>query len=284
MRATDLYAKLNDDFIVEGIRDIDWINRMSELDGYLTSEFKQNGGMGLMCDFTDEIDKVFTTVFLSENVMEKLLNENISNAMLFSHHPTSWDLKNRNGNYAPKAEYIAKLKERNISVYILHHPLDNFGKYSTCGTLANELKIHVEKPAFLYYGAMCGVIGTAVCAEIGELSERFSQAAGHRTSLYQYGCKNIQGEKIAVCPGGGNSVFVANEMMRHNAKILITGVTILNGRSRETHEFEKANGINVLGGTHYTTEKYAPMKMCGYFNGLGLPSEFIGDEPDFNDL
>jgi putative NIF3 family GTP cyclohydrolase 1 type 2 len=284
MRAIALYDKLKNDFIKEGINDIDWANRMPNLHKYLFSEFMQNGGMGLMCDFTDEIEKVYTTVFLSEKVLAKVLSDNISNAMLFSHHPTNWDLKNHNGNYAAEEKYIAELKERNISVYVLHHPLDNFGKYSTCGTLADRLKLHGVKPAFMYYGALCGVIGTTDCRTIGELHDHYSQTVGHKTSLYKYGDENIQGEKIALCPGGGNAMFVINEMMENNIRILITGVTIVNNYSRETHEFEKANRINVLGGTHYSTEKYAPMEMCKYFNEFGLPSEFIDDEPDLFDL
>ncbi|MCL1858935.1 MAG: Nif3-like dinuclear metal center hexameric protein [Oscillospiraceae bacterium] len=284
MEAKKLYTKLKNDFIKEGIKDIDWANRMPELDSYLFPEFMQNGGMGLMCDFTDEIKKVYTTVFLSEKVLCKLLSDNISNAMLFSHHPTNWNLKNNNGNYTANEEYIAELKERNISIYILHHPLDNFGRYSTCGTLAARLKINIEKPAFLYCGALCGIIGTTDCKTTGELRDRFSQTLGHKTSLYQYGCENIQGEKIALCPGGGNDMFVLNEMLENNIKTLITGLTIVNDYSRETHEYEKKNKINLLGGTHYSSEKYAPMEMCKYFNDLGLPSEFIDDEPDLYDL
>ena len=131
---------------------------------------------------------------------------------------------------------------------------------------------------------MCGVVGTTHCKTISELHDHYSQTVGHETSLYPYGDENIDGERIAICPGGGNDMFVAEEMMRNNIRTLITGVTIVNDHSRETHEFEKANRINVLGGTHYSTEKYAPMEMCKYFNGLGLPSEFIEDAADLFDL
>ena len=146
MGALDLYEKLNNDFINEGIQDIDWAKRMPALDQYLFSAFKQNGGMGLMCDFTDAIENVYTAVFLSEKVLSRILSDHVTNAMLFSHHPTNWDLKAHNGTYAAEEEQIMKLKERNISVYVLHHPLDHFGKYSTCGTLADALKIRVENP------------------------------------------------------------------------------------------------------------------------------------------
>ena len=131
MRARELYSKLKDDFIKEGIKDIDWANRMPNLHKYLFPAFMQNGGMGLMCDFTNEIEKVYTTVFLSDSVLTRLLSYDVTNAMLFSHHPTNWDLKDHNGCYAATEEYIAKLQVRNISIYVLYHPLDNFGKYST---------------------------------------------------------------------------------------------------------------------------------------------------------
>lgn len=283
MDANKLYARLENDFIKPGIADIDWAARMPSLDMCLYPKFKKNGGMGLMCDFARLINKVYTTVFLSENVLFKLLNDDVSNAMLFSHHPTNWDLKH-GGPYAADKEYIAELKKRNISIYVLHCPLDNFSKYSTCGTLADKLNISIERPAFLHYGAMCGIIGTTNYKTAGELRDLYSQAVGHETSLYLYGNEDIRGERVAVCPGGGNDMAVINEMIENNIKLLIAGVSIVNDYTRETHEFEKKHKINIFGGTHYSSEKYALMEMCHYFSDLGLPSEFIEDEPDLFDL
>jgi len=284
MKPNEIYERVNNDFIKKDIQDVNWASRMPNLENYLTSSFKENGGMGLMCDFSDNVEKIYTTVFLSDKVLSWIISQDISNAMLFSHHPTRWDLKENNGNYAPDERYIAELRNRNISVYILHHPLDNFGKYSTCKTLANELNINIIKPAFLYMGAYCGVIGTIECKTAHDLSRHYSQTVGHETRLYAYGNENIEGDKIAICPGGGNAMFVINEMLNNDIKTLITGCTIVNDYSRETHKFEKENKINVLGGTHYSSEKYAPIKMCEYFRNLGLPCEFIEDEPDLFDL
>jgi putative NIF3 family GTP cyclohydrolase 1 type 2 len=284
MEAKKLYRIIENDFIKPNITDVNWAARMPDLDEYLFPAFKQNGGIGLMCDFTNEVKKVYTTVFLSDNVFSKLINGDISDAMLFSHHPTNWDLREHNGNYAPCEAFIIKLKERNVSIYVLHHPLDNYGKYSTCKTLADALGLNIEKPAFLYDGAMCGVIGITDCKSINELSDRYSQVVGHKTSLYKYGLDDIQNKKIAVCPGGGNMISVAEEMLENDVKTLITGCTLINEYSRETHKYEKKNKINLLGGTHYSSEKFAPMKMCEYFNDLGLSAEFIEDEPDLYDL
>ena len=99
MEARELYGRLKSDFIKEGITDYDWASRMPDLNKYLYDDFKQSG-MGLMCDFTDEIEKVYTTVFLSDRVLSKVLSDGITNAMIFSHHPTDWDLEHHNGNFA----------------------------------------------------------------------------------------------------------------------------------------------------------------------------------------
>ena len=283
MKANVIYSKLKTDFIKESITDLNWASKMPNLDKYLYVDFKQSG-MGLMCDFTDDIKKVYTTVFLSEKVLSKILTDNVSNALIFSHHPTNWGIEHHNGNYAAEEDLILKHKERNISIYVLHHPLDNYGNYSTCKTLADNLKIFIEKPAFLYCGALCGVIGTTGCKSAKELQEMYTQAVGHKTSLYLYGKEDIQGEKVAICPGGENTMFVLNEMMDRKIKILITGITIVNEHSNAVHKFEKENNINVFGGTHYSSEKFAPIQMCNYFNSLGLPSEFVDDKPDFYDL
>ena len=283
MEANKIYDQLKNDFISSGITDLKWALKMPNLDKYLDVDFKLSG-MGLMCDFTNDVQIVYTTVFLSERVLIKILKDNVTNALIFSHHPANWGIEHHNGNYAADEELIAKLKERNISIYVLHHPLDNYGNYSTCKTLADYLHINIEEPAFLYCGALCGVVGTTDCTSALELQELYSQTVGHKTSLYLYGEENLQGEKVAICPGGGNTMFVLEEMMDRKIKHLITGVTIVNEYSKAVHKIEKESGTNVFGGTHYSSEKFAPIQMCNYFHNLGIPSEFVDDEPDLYDL
>ena len=50
------------------------------------------------------------------------------------------------------------------------------------------------------------------------------------------------------------------------------------------HEAAKASAVNLLGGTHYSTEKFAPMQMCRYFEAFGLPSEFLPETPRMTEL
>ncbi|MCP4647167.1 MAG: hypothetical protein GY852_05430 [bacterium] len=74
------------------------------------------------------------------------------------------------------------------------------------------------------------------------------------------------------------------EITKEGVSVLVTGITAKNAHSKESHDYAKANGISILGGTHYSTEKFACKKMCDYFNGLGLESEFISGKPVMEDM
>ena len=65
---------------------------------------------------------------------------------------------------------------------------------------------------------------------------------------------------------------------------LITGITTENEKYAEVHQYEKDNRINLLGGTHYSTEKFACQRICEYFSNLGLSAQFVEDTPVLEDL
>ncbi|GBU24382.1 hypothetical protein R83H12_01012 [Fibrobacteria bacterium R8-3-H12] len=282
MLAKEIYAHLDSDFIKPEISD-DWYRYMSELEPFICDNFKKLD-MGLVCDFTETIDRVYTAVFPSEKVLRKVL-ENAEKAMLFLHHASAWDLKKSPvGFYLIDTASLEMLKEKNISLYCLHHPLDNYSQYSTSKTLADALDIEIIKPFAKYSGAVCGVIGKTKCKTVKELQSKYSEAVGHETKLYQYGSSEIQGNVVAVCAGGGNQVFVIEELIQNNIKTLITGITLKDEHSAEVHVLEQKNHINIIGGTHYSSEKFACIAMCKYFSKLGIPAEFIEDEPCFEDM
>lgn len=181
-------------------------------------------------------------------------------------------------------DYSVSSREKNISIYNLHAPLDSCGEYSTSVTFAKALGIKITEPFGLYYGGLAGIFGNTKFASVTELGERFSKILGHRTSLYQYSSDEIQNNKVAVVAGGGNEVDELTEAANSGINTFLTGVTILNDHSRSAHEFAKEKRINLLGGTHYSTEKFACIAMRDYFKKLGLPCEFIEDTPVMEDL
>lgn len=283
MNAAELYSYLERDFISRELKD-DWARYMGEVEDYLCINFKERS-MGLVCDFAKEINKVYSAVFPTKEIMQKIINDGTRDAMLFVHHPCIWDIrKTPNAFYQMERTLLEKFKDNGISIYNLHVPLDNFSNYSTSKTLADVLDIEIEKPFASYRGALCGIIGKTKCKNVEDLHNKFSKTLGHNTSLYLYGDTNIQDGRIAIVAGGGNNKDTISEMIENNVNVLITGITINNENYSEVHRLEQKNCINVLGGTHYSTEKFACEKMCLYFEKLGLASTFIEGEPIYEDM
>ena len=288
MKSTDLYNQLEKDFVTQGITE-DWYEDKSRYDAsfdeYVCDNFKQRS-IGLLCDFAEDINKVYTAVFPSNKVLTKILDDKITDAMLFIHHPLDWDLsKDPNiAFYQINIDLLKKMKENRISLFNFHLPLDNYGEYSTGTALANVLGITVERPFDLYHGAMCGVIGTTECKDIHELNKKYSKVIGHKIKLYQYGDNEIFNNRVGICAGGGNDVGVVSELIKSGINVLISGLTVNNTYSAAAHKLEQDHKINLIGGTHYSSEKFACMAVCKYFAKLGLQAEFVEDIPCFEDL
>lgn len=283
MKATQLYQHLEEDFVTSEMSD-EWAQYMNSIEDFLSDNFKKRS-IGLVCDFAIVINKVYTAVFPSKEVMQKILDDEIQDAMLFVHHPAIWDIRKTPEVFQQmNKELLQQFKDRRISIYNLHVPLDNFGKYSTSVTLARALGIKPEKPFAPYFGSLCGVFGKTDCATIQDLRKSFQDAIGHKVSLYGYGNNEIKNKIVAVIAGGGNDLNMLKEIVSEGINTFVTGITAKNEYSKKAHDFAEKHKINILGGTHYSTEKFACMFMVNYFKKIGLSSEFIEDKPVMEDI
>lgn len=84
--------------------------------------------------------------------------------------------------------------------------------------------------------------------------------------------------------GGGNVPEVIQGIANEGVNTLVTGMTIKMGSSQKAYDVAREKGINILEGTHYSTEKPACRAMCEYFEKLGLPAGFIDDVPVLENL
>lgn len=282
MKASQLYIQLEKDFILPGISD-DWAQETKPVAEFLTENF-QTRSMGLVCDFTTEINKVYTAVFPSNKVMQKNLDDGAEEAMLFVHHPATWDIRKTPNVFQPMdRNLLQQYKERKIAIYNLHAPLDNFGPYSTSVNFAKALGIEPVKPFAPYLGGLAAVFGKTKLITIQDLKKEFETVVSHKVSLYNYGDNEIKNGMVAVAAGGGLDETI-EDIAQNNVNVLITGIAAKTDHSKKAHEFAEKHHINILGGTHYSTEKFACIAMINYFKKLGLPSEFIEDEPVLEDM
>lgn len=286
MEANKLYQQLEKDFIKPGMSDEWWkeINENTAVYNFLTENFKE-GSMWLVCDFAEEIKKAFTAVFPSEKVMQEIISRNIKDAMLFLHHPCIWDIRK-----APEVfqqmdtDLLQKFSDNKISIYNLHVPLDNYSEYSTSFTLAKEFGDEIYKAFAPYCWGLAWVFSKTDFSYVDALKYKFQQIVGHRVKLYKYWQNEITNNIVAFVAWGWNDVEVLKEIKDAWVNTFVTGVTVKNDFSAAAHEFAQKNGINILWGSHYSTEKFACISMVDYFKKLWLDAEFIEENPLMEDL
>jgi len=280
MKAKTLYKKLDEDFELDQCRD-DW-SRM-DFNVYISENFKQRY-MGILLDNSQEINSVYTTVFPSDHVLNEILKLRKEGVLLITHHPMVWDIRSPQIFLDINPKWLPKLKQQNISIYTIHVPLDKNGEYSTTTSLAKALEIVPEGEFYEYFGVKVGIYGKTDLKTPEELAHKFSNIVGHETKLWKYGSNEIKDHNVAIIAGGGNELDIIQEIVDLGINTYVTGITALNEYSQKIHDFEKEQGINLIGGTHYSTEKFACIALCKYFQKLGLSCEFIEDKPLLEDL
>ncbi|MFW9783745.1 MAG: Nif3-like dinuclear metal center hexameric protein [Candidatus Heimdallarchaeota archaeon] len=280
MKAKKLYKRLDSDFELDKCKD-DW--KEMEYNEYISENFKLRY-MGLLLDNTQNIDSVYTAVFPSDKVLNKIINIEKEDILLLTHHPMIWDIRDPSVFLNITKSLLPILKQRKISIYSIHVPLDRNGPYSTGTNLAKAIDIEIEGDFYEYFGAMVGVYGKTELSTPEELAEKLSAVVGHKTKLWKYGSNEIVNQKVAVVGGGGNNIEGIEEIVELGINTYVTGVTAFNDFSKKTHEFEKEKEINIIGGTHYSTEKFACIALCNYFKKLGFDCEFIEDDPVLEDI
>ena len=284
MNAQKLYDKIGRDFDIDKYKD-DW--SFVEYNEFINPDFSERY-IGVMLDNTYEIEKVYTSTFPDTSVLDDILSRNETDILLLSHHAMGYDPSLEGFPfYNIPASYLKKLKERRISFYVLHIPLDKNGTSSTSVNLAKELQLQITGEFCDYLGCKVGVICETSFTKLEDFALHVENVIGHEIKIRQYGNEFIERNTVAVAAGGGCIDFVAQELAALGINTFLTGCTrpIPSFEpNMEFHRIAKENKINLVGATHYSTEKFACMAMVEYFAELGIEAEFIEGTPCMEDL
>jgi putative NIF3 family GTP cyclohydrolase 1 type 2 len=285
MRAKILYESLDKDFEIAKYQD-EWGNYLDDNE-FMNPDFRERY-IGVMLNNSDEIRKVYTSTFPDNIILDKILARNETDILLFSHHAMGYDPRLEGlPFYNIPVKYLKELKKRRISFYVLHIPLDKNGVYSTSMNLAKVLQLPVKNEFCEYLSVKVGVICETEFTKITDFALYVRKIVGHDVKVRQYGSEFIEGGRVAIAAGGGCIDFVGRELSELGVNTYLTGLTKpipLFEPCMEFHRIAKENKINVVGATHYSTEKYACIAMEDYFAGLGIEAEFIEGAPCMEDL
>lgn len=266
MKALDVYSRLEEYFKPEQCTDV-----------------VKNG---IQYHNAEEIEKVYTSTFASESVISEILIRGQKNVLLFTHHPLPQRKPSDYGSSEISKHLIMKMKENKVSLFSYHIPLDRNGVYSPGNNLAKAMAINPYEEFYFQNNVFMGVLCNSDFDTVGETKERLEQVIGHEAKLYCYGDSYLNNGRIAIMAGGASNLDIYKYLADKGVNTFITGVT--NPKKAEwvakIHEKAKEHGINLIGGTHCSTEKFACIAMLGFFRDMGLESEFIDEEPDLYDL
>jgi len=279
MKLSDLAKILDDEFCI--IKNDENLTEFAVFDGnknFINNDFIQHK-TALMTENSKDIEIVLTSVFITDEVVKKACN--YKNALLVTHHNFDY-FEDERGLQPIKSEYLKELQKSSISIYVAHAPLDTHQIYGTSKCLAELCGIAIEKYFYDYYGAPTALIGHINKASFEVFSD-FIQKKLERPVLTLEKNKDYV-EKIAVVAGGGDLPDLLQQVYDYGCDTLLTGtvehrwaVPFIQEGNRQFHELNKKLKINLIGGSHYGTERPAMIKFTEYITQLCIECRYIED-------
>ncbi|MED1411857.1 MULTISPECIES: Nif3-like dinuclear metal center hexameric protein [Bacillus] len=184
---------------------------------------------GLMIRGAENVNTVFLAVFPTDDVLEKFISQSMTGDLLFMHHPLVMECgdplgKSGRGFVPIPSKYLYAIKEKQLSIYTCHGPMDFHQTYGTSISIAKALQANVID-GFAQGGPEQEAVGL-IC-EIDETSTEKLQK--HLKKLFNIPYTDFEGKqhdsitKIAIIAGCGDVVSLMKEAEEKGAEAYITG-------------------------------------------------------------
>jgi len=293
MDLIDIVALLDREFDVENVKD-DWSWMFDKLflDKSLNSFRVVGHNTGLMIANSQEVNKIYTAFAPSRYVLEAIRLLGITNSLLVVKHPFDWDGRRKGKGFLHFTERDYQLMEgMGISIYSLHTPLDrnrNDKVVSTAYAFAKIIKLKVQEE-FGVEGESnpdirLGLIGTVSERKLSNFVKRLNTTLDYKVHLMK---ANEEVGTIAVVTGGGFVPRLMLEGKERGVNTYITGIITPNASDYDKKNYGKTLkevtkiGLNIIGCSHYLTEKWAMEQSIPYFSSI-CKAEFIEDKEALN--
>lgn len=182
---------------------------------------------GLMIKGDDHVSNIFLAVFPTDFVLEAFIQEGEPGDLLFMHHPLVMECGDPRGEWGRgfvpiKHDYIKRMKEKGLSVYTCHVPLDFHEEVGTSVAIAEAIGASVEDRFIESEHGPLGLIGeiqpTSTKKLIAELESLF-----HIPYVDFDGITKGEVSKVAIVAGCGDKVDWMQEAEAKGVEAYITG-------------------------------------------------------------
>lgn len=239
---------------------------------------------GLMVRGHADVERAATCVFPSDAIIEALEPR----TLLFSEHPIAYDDDVAGFNPLTPGSFEA-MKERGVSFYHAHGPLDMHPEVSPSRLCAAGLGL-TELDEYL--PIVDGIPGGA--AVIGrsdlttdELAERLRTFLGEEIPVSVLFAPRAHAGRVAIAAGGGAQRPILEASLERDCQTFVTGNAATRCRldfvQKEVADFRalaEEEGVAIVDGTHYGTEKPPQLAMVNWFTSRGLPARFAHGKPE----
>ena len=240
--------------------------------------------VGLLYDNTDVIERVYTAAFPCKAVFDRIFAEGKKRSLLFTHHPVG-DGPEGDPEREITVEMERGMREAELSLLACHIPLDAHSYYSPSRSLARRLDAVPFEPFYPQNNGLIGVLCDTPFKTVTDVAKRLESVVGHRITRFDYGPEELNAGRIAIMSGGASSLDIYPLLKDRGIGLFVTGITAeIRPWVRERNRIARECGVSILGGTHYSTEKFALIDMLEFFRSLGLDCAFIPDGPKLRDL
>ena len=241
--------------------------------------------MGLQYHHTDMVKKVYTATFVSDEAVDVIVSRGENDVLLFTHHPVSQKEDLTKDSPPLTDALVEKLRKNRISVFNYHIPLDRVSPWSPGTNLAKALGLTPYQEFYEQNQVRMGLLCNTPFTTLSQFAQKVEQTLGHAVKVYPYGGEELPGGRIALMGGGASNAAIYQWLREQGIRVFLTGMTSVEiPWSARNHAEAQKHGVSIIGGTHYSTEKYAPMEMVKFFENLGLDAEFLPETPNFKEL
>jgi putative NIF3 family GTP cyclohydrolase 1 type 2 len=252
---------------------------------FMETDFLE-GRSGLVLKSSDHIERIFTVVFITARIVEKL--QRYPNSLVFTHHHFDYHEDER-GLEPIAPSVLENLRGKGVSVFVAHAPLDTHPVYGTSLALAELCGVEPGERFYDYFGAPVALYGRIDETDFESFAE-FVQTRLERPCLTLHKHRpNV--EQLAVVAGGGDLPDLLQMVSDHGCDTLLTGtvenrfaVPVIQELNAKFHELNSELKLNLIGGTHFGTERPAMVRVVDMLRQYGLPCEYCEDEDLLNVL
>jgi putative NIF3 family GTP cyclohydrolase 1 type 2 len=197
----------------------DW---KAEFESDFTTRFN-----GLMIRGSIEVNTIFLAVFPTTDVVNNFIEEASEGDMLFMHHPLTMECGDPRGKwgrgFVPNdPDLINKIKEKNLSVYTCHAPLDYNRQIGTSDAIAEALNAKIVDQFMPYGNGYAGLICEIPNTNTKQLIEELKE-------LVEIPYVDFEGpvhkmiNKIAIVAGCGDVISEMQVVEGKGVQVYITG-------------------------------------------------------------